>query len=85
MTNTIKKISLLATGFMMLAGGFAATSDTAEAKLCRRVECAARAPFVCKGPIGSCGFQQGACIRHKVVHWTVRPWRSCSGSPLVVR
>jgi hypothetical protein len=45
----------------------------------------ARAPFVCKGPIGSCGFQQGACIRWRTTVRTVRPWQSCSGPGPVVR
>ena len=36
---------------------------SAEARTCRETYCAKRAPFVCPGKPGSCGFAQGRCIR----------------------
>jgi hypothetical protein len=57
-----------------------AMTGNAEAKTCFRTECLKHAPFICKGPVGSCGFQQGRCIRTKRVRYSV-PGRSCTVQP----
>ena len=83
MSKTRTAVQILL-GVLVLAGGALVTSDKAEARMCFRTECVVRAPFVCKGPIGSCGFAQGRCLRSKRVAFFV-PGRSCAGSPPVVR
>ena len=47
-------------------------------RMCQQTTCVRRAPFVCKGPIGSCGFQQGACLQQVTQ-------RVPCGTPPVVR
>lgn len=35
-------------------------------QMCRQETCVKREPFVCKGPVGSCGFAQGRCLQTSV-------------------
>jgi hypothetical protein len=81
----LKLFSYAFVGLITVGTGSLVSSSDAEAKLCRRVECVARAPFVCKGPIGSCGFQQGVCTKWKYTVRFVPSYRSCSGPGPVVR
>jgi hypothetical protein len=53
--------------------------EAAVAKPCYRAVCIKRAPFVCHGPIGSCGFQQGKCLRYRRETFTVPNNQSCYG------
>jgi hypothetical protein len=88
MLKFLKMSLLLATGAASVGVGTIvtsiATSSEAEARMCFRRECAYRRPFVCKGPIGSCGFRQGVCVRWKTVRYFV-PGSSCVGKPDPVR
>ena len=78
--SKLKMAAYAALGVITVSVGFVVTTSSADAKVCRTRECVAHAPFVCKGPVGSCGFQQGACIRWRTVHYFV-PGRSCAGTP----
>ena len=56
--------AVLVTSLVAL-GAVIASSTSAEAqRMCRSQVCVKRAPFVCQGPIGSCGFAQGKCLRY---------------------
>ena len=62
MTRVFKAIVALTA----LGAGLALAPNEAEAqrgRYCRETYCAKRAPFVCQGPIGSCGFAQGRCLK----------------------
>jgi hypothetical protein len=77
-------------GVLMLGGSAIVSSSEAEAKpalgrTCITRVCAVRENFVCKGPIGSCGFQQGRCLRWKLETRRVPHHRSCGGGRPVVR
>lgn len=78
------KLLKVAAALGLSAFGMVGTSSEAEARMCMRRVCAARAPFVCKGPIGSCGFAQGRCMRYRTERFFV-PGPSCAGRPDPVR
>jgi hypothetical protein len=78
-------VTAIAVGFigaLMLGGGAIVSSSDAEAAICYERTCAARENFVCKGPIGSCGFQQGRCLRWRTVR-VARPSCHYRGGPVV--
>jgi hypothetical protein len=68
-----------------LAFGFASTAlafppAPAGYKSCYRANCVQRAPFVCHGPIGSCGFTVGKCVKHQESVFYMKISQSCYGS-----
>jgi hypothetical protein len=85
MTGLRLSATAIAVGFigvLMLGGSAIVSSSDAEAKICYHRTCAVRANFVCKGPIGSCGFQQGRCLRWRTVR-VVRNSCGDRGGPVV--
>lgn len=80
LTATLTAMLPSAAALTILVGGLTVASQDAEAggrhgRHCREAYCARRAPFVCPGPIGSCGFAQGKCleVRHRMVRCGKEP------------
>jgi len=73
-TSVLCALVMMASIFASLGGAFAHTVEIpwnynspakAGYKACYRAVCLQRAPFTCRGPIGSCGFQQGQCVKYQ--------------------
>ena len=82
---SVTAIGIAFIGVLMLGGTAIILSSDAEAKVCITRTCVAHANFVCKGAIGSCGFQQGRCLRWRNIVRVVRANQSCGnrGGPVV--